>query len=227
MVNKKVVLLGLIVVFLVTLVGAFFVWNKKRVQEATNNENLSQAEKVQTPDKNEEFVTIAYPEVNYWQTYRNEEYGFEVKYPDKFLVEEHNDSFVDNVINRYVSFSDPDTGTIISLGLRRISEKNINPRPFRTGIGGGEFFSRGTVEFGDGVAREVWNMSCDYPNENRCGAELIWFCNNKGNFENGECNNITLRNNKEAFMEVTLTEKGYLPAVYDLAHLMAQTFHTL
>lgn len=165
-------------------------------------------------------------DVTNWKTYQSDEYGFEVKYPGKLTVKEDRKDFVEGVTNRYVSFSDPDTGAKIYLGVKRKSEENIIARPFRTGFPGGEFFSRGTVAFGSGFARELWLMGCDFPGENRCAVELMQFCDTGGDFEGGQCSNIVL-GDKEVFMEVDLAEKSDVTVVSELMHGMVRTFNVL
>lgn len=158
-----------------------------------------------------------------WKTYRSEEFGFEMKYPSKLTVKENRENIAENMTNRYVSFYDSDTGATIHLGLKQDSEKNISPRLYRTGIPGGEFFSRGTVAFSNGLAREVWFINCNFPRENHCAVEFVWFCNAKGEFEGGQCDNIDL-GGKEAFMEVDLAKKSNVNVVYELMHGIIRTF---
>lgn len=167
-------------------------------------------------------------DVSTWSTYRNEALGFEVKYPKGFIVKEINKSEVsEHITNRYVSFSDPDTKATFFLGVKRESEISVMPKSYRTGIPGGDFFSRGTVAFGNTFAQELELIDCYFPEENRCIFELIWFCGVNDDFVDGRCDNIQLDSQKSAFMEVTLTKESDVTKVRGLAHGMIRTFRSL
>jgi hypothetical protein len=62
----------LIITFLLLLTGAFGVWYFLNLQPDLEPENLS------TISKSDEFAD--------WKTYRNEEYGFEFKYPNDWVM---------------------------------------------------------------------------------------------------------------------------------------------
>jgi len=92
--NKKIstpIAIGIITI-LVIIVGGFALWQRA---EITKEENMPLPE-IQIPEKKEikdETAGLVPSEVEGWQTYRNEEYGFEVKYPEEWIVikEEKND----------------------------------------------------------------------------------------------------------------------------------------
>lgn len=170
-------------------------------------------------------------DISKWKEYRNSEENFEVKYPAGVVIQEKHENFVDDITNRYVSFYDPETDATIYLGVKQKSENNIMPKPFRTGIPGGEFLSRGDVAFGDGFAREVRLVDCYFPGENRCAVELIWFCgaDDVDDFSQDSCSDgdIRLGTRASAFMEVSLTKKSNVESVTKLVHGMIRSFRLL
>lgn len=174
------------------------------------------------------FNLVSTAGVSGWKTYKSDRNGFEIKYPENMVVEEKEDGFAESITNRYVSFRDPDTGLSIFLGVKKNSEKSIIPRPFRTGIPGGDFMTRAEVPFGNGFAREVRLIDCYFPNENHCAVELIWFCGTNDSLSSsGSCDDISLGSEKSAFMEVVLTKKNNVVDVTELVHGMILSFRAL
>jgi len=77
--NKKIIIT---VVLIVLIVGGFWVWK--------NNQEKVKMSQQQNQSQNEKQAQNQQTEVNTsdWKTYRNEKYGFEMKYPDTFLLKE-------------------------------------------------------------------------------------------------------------------------------------------
>lgn len=174
------------------------------------------------------FNLVSTAGVSGWETYKSSRYGFEIKYPKGMLVDEIETNFAESTTNRYVSFQDSDTGLGIFLGVKKNSEKSVVPRPFRTGIPGGDFMTKAEVSFGNGFAREVRLVDCYFPNENHCAVELIWFCGTNDSLSSsGSCDDISLDSEKSAFMEVVLTKKNNVVDVTELVHGMILSFHAL
>lgn len=164
-------------------------------------------------------------DVSKWSTYKNKDYGFEVKYPSNYLVEEVNKSFIEGIENRYVSFSNPDKDVRIFLGVKNSSEKDVSPRPFRTGIGSSEIFSRGDVAFGDGFANEKWLGSCV---GNSCYMEEVWFCKEGDDAPGYGCDNIQLDNGqKEAYMGADIGSEVGVDNIQKLLGAMIRSFRAL
>ncbi len=171
------------------------------------------------------FNLVSTASVSGWKTYKSNRYGFEIKYPENMVVDEKETSFAESITNRYVTFQDPNSGLSIFLGVKNNSEKSIIPRPFRTGIPGGELMTRAEVPFGNGFAREVRLVDCYFPNENHCAVELIWFCGTNDSLSSSvSCDDISLGSEKSAFMEVVLTKKNNVVDVTELVHGMILSF---
>ncbi len=83
--SKKNILL-LIVAVVVVAVFAFIVVSNKAPQQQQKQVNLNQGKEVDISD---------------WQTYRNEEYGFEVKYPQNWYWEDYTEDFKHLTIGFY------------------------------------------------------------------------------------------------------------------------------
>lgn len=163
-------------------------------------------------------------DVSNWNIYRSEEHGFELKYPKNLIIEEISNSYVENLENRYILFSNPENGADIFLGVKNSAEENVSPRPFRTGIGASESLSRGVVAFGDGFANEKWLVS--FGEGNTFHVEEIWFCKD-GSAADLSCDNIKVNDEMEAYMGVDVGSKIDVTKLQEVLGGMIKTFHTL
>ena len=93
--NKRNLII--VIVVLVALVGAVVLWNQKSNQQNTNQEEqrtIKQTQEQKTVQEeqanqnqiNEELTQKEQIDTSNWKTYRNEELGFEVKYPEEWGV---------------------------------------------------------------------------------------------------------------------------------------------
>ncbi|PID51938.1 MAG: hypothetical protein CR972_04515 [Candidatus Moraniibacteriota bacterium] len=162
-------------------------------------------------------------DISNWNTYKSEEYGFKIKYPKNFFVEEMKENFAENIENRYVSFSSHNNDVQIFLGVKNILEENISPRPFRTGVGSTEILSRGTVAFGDGFANERWILDCAGV---RCVVHEIWFCNENNNVD-WKCDNIQINEQDEVYMGVIIDSEARMDEIQELLGGIIRTFQIL
>ena len=83
--SKKNILL-LIGAVAVVAVFSFIVVNDKTPQQQLNKTNFNQGKEVDTSE---------------WKVYRNEEYGFEVKYPEDWYWEDYTEEFKHSMIGFY------------------------------------------------------------------------------------------------------------------------------
>lgn len=84
----------MILIFAVTA-GAF-AWLTQK-----NQPEVSQPAQVNIPKKIDQAADIVPSEVKGWQTYRNDKYGFELKYPGNLLIEEEDNSFTKEKFIRF------------------------------------------------------------------------------------------------------------------------------
>jgi len=121
--NLKILILAIIVVLAIT--GGIFWWQKDNINKLIFGESpkaCTQEAKL-CPDgsyvgrtgPNCEFAACPQDQTAGWQTYRNEEYGFEVKYPKEWKFQEYKDT------NEIIKFIDIDP-------VRVYSEKEMSER---------------------------------------------------------------------------------------------------
>lgn len=80
---KKIVFLSIFVLIVVAVVGGF--WYVKSQEAAIIEKSLTTKE-----ENKQEIIPVSTEEIDRsnWQTYRNEEYDFEFKYPQEWIIEE-------------------------------------------------------------------------------------------------------------------------------------------
>ncbi len=72
--NKSFSIIGIIIIFLILVGGGYFAWQYLEEKK----------EEAKTPEQEQEQVVV--DEVADWEVYKNEEYGFEIKYPKNWEV---------------------------------------------------------------------------------------------------------------------------------------------
>jgi hypothetical protein len=80
--QKKFIILALIVLIIVA--GGVIVWSKKMNQEVSEKNVKEEVKIAENTNTNN-------VDTSDWKTYRNEEFGFEVKYPQNFELSENNE----------------------------------------------------------------------------------------------------------------------------------------
>lgn len=90
-------------------------------------------------------------ETNDWKTYKNEEYGFEVKYPTEWHLEEGESGMV-----TFVSSNVFEESSRLMVGIRMKGEDNNIG--FSTGRGVDQFIQKGTVNIGGSISRQYFML---------------------------------------------------------------------
>ena len=100
--TKNIVLI-LTILLVVVILGVFFGLEKREVRAPTvkNNEKIKETTKTATSTKETENSEI---DTSNWKTYRNEEFGFEVRYPEEWGVISNQKS--NNELRVYLGYED-------------------------------------------------------------------------------------------------------------------------
>ena len=77
--NQKKVVIGILAVLALVAIGVF-VWQRQQTKQAAVQNQVEQESFVKTD-------ALTDIDTSYWKTYRNEEYGFELKYPKDGNIE--------------------------------------------------------------------------------------------------------------------------------------------
>ncbi len=113
--NKKtIIILGIII--LAIIAGSFWFLQKGNVQEKNNIKkeeiktvtNKAKDINVAISDSEQNIEKLSFDEVDTsnWKTYQNEEFGFEVRYPNEWKYEFKQNNYGDTLIIRPISCSD-------------------------------------------------------------------------------------------------------------------------
>lgn len=215
--NKRKISVAIGIVVTLALLAGGWVWYEKRQKavqvpkwETRGQQKISTEDTVDAGD---------------WKVYRNERYGFEMKYPKNWIFEEREDSgFFDQTTTfRYVTFSDPTSHVHINFGVKKETESSVVPREYNTGIPGGDFSNKGTVRFGDGIAEERDLIDC-YTKDGKCVTELIWFCK-EGGKSLSDCRDFSVGFGRVAFLEARDMSEKNAGEMRELLHEIIQSFH--
>jgi len=136
--SKKTLTISIISIIILALIGGGAVWYVKTQKQEPNNmpvtENNNLEEEQESNELQEEtsseadMVDNAESSLNLdqtnWLNYRNDEYGYELKYPKSWSVEENNkeDAFVKGRIIKNVIFYNPNKAYSLLFGTKKESE---------------------------------------------------------------------------------------------------------
>jgi len=102
--SKKILTISIISIIILALIGGGAVWYlKTQKQEFTPSDDLgtvnpavTENEDRQSAIENQKSEII---NTDDWLTYRNEEYGFELRYPEKWIIQEREDIYLGEIEN--------------------------------------------------------------------------------------------------------------------------------
>jgi hypothetical protein len=77
--KRNIVILGTVLILAIVVVGGFWVWRSNQKVEVVE-------EQIQSQNQQQGGDQQVLVDTSDWNTYRNEEYGFEVKYPEEWEI---------------------------------------------------------------------------------------------------------------------------------------------
>lgn len=200
--NQKALILSIPIILAVFLFGGWLLLRDQKMTEESPKPPMVRENLTQKPGNIEPSMDV---DTSNWKTYRNEEYRFELKYPEEWAVKENRKEIIESVVNRYVSITPPEGNIWVNFGIVNEYEKGISPRDFRTGLPAGEFQRDGNpFQIGEGVAEKRYLI---YDNSQ---IMLLWFCKyERFSKKEAACEDFSVGKGKIAFVEVDVSAENW------------------
>jgi hypothetical protein len=207
-ISKK--LTGVVVLVIVLIAGGLFWYASiKEKQAQVEQEQVQASQRNQQQIKNDVQTTESVDatiatgidmDVNHWQVYHNEQYGYEFKYPKTWTLKEVNELNIEgrnSFYERYVSIQSPDDTVYIEIGMKNANEDNVLNRVWRTGIPEGDFHRADAITLVANNPAEKRYLI--YKTKDESLIQLVWLCKPGGDLTLN-CDNFSLGEGKEGFI---------------------------
>jgi hypothetical protein len=205
--RKTIIVAGIVLAIAVALGGWFWYFNWSGVDRS-----WQEVLRIRSGKDIKIGVTGKESDTSQWQTYRNKRYGYELKYPDGWTIQEF------DILNtegrkpfheRYVVIYSVDKSFEIQVGIKNADEKDVMNRAWRTGVGAEELrYDESLLPVGDDLVQKIYlsyrDSHGDRLSKGKDGLRLgeIWFCEQTKKIP---CDGFEIEKGKLAFVQVSMS----------------------
>ncbi len=204
---SKKMMVGIIIVIIALIAGGWFWYASVQEKQAQIEQKQAEVkqqveEDVQVTEPVDATTTVINMDMSHWETYRNEKYGYEFKYPKNWVLKEVNELNIEGrkpFYERYVSIQSPDETLYIGIGVKNVNEDDVLNRAWRTGIPEGYFHRADTLTLVANDSAEKRYLI--YKTGNESFIQLVWLCKPGGDVTLN-CDSFSLGKGKVGFIEM-------------------------